>query len=243
LAGRKNETKGFLVVTAVIALLALYLLMGNIFIVREITVEGNQSFSDADVIRMSGLSIGGSIFRVNTEETLRNLSLSGTVKPIDVAREYPSTIKLTVKEREPSIYVDCYGMILIVDDEGVMMQHVSTLPGEQYIYVTGLKPTYYNIGRTLETDVKGQVEAMAAVVQAVKTANLVSQISELNVADPDNMYLIARSGMQILLGDAQKLPDKITIAVAAMNDLSARGIVGGRLDVRTGRFADFLEEQ
>ena len=243
MAAKRNETKVFLVITAVVAFLALYLLAGNIFIVREISVEGNSALSDADVIRMSGLNVGGSIFRVNREEALRSIALSGTVKPLDISVSYPSTITLTVKEREPSVYVDCYGVILIVDDEGVMMESVSTLPEEQYLYVTGLKPTGFNIGRTLETDVKGQVEAMAAVVQAVKATNFVSQVSELNVMNPDNMYLIARSGMQILLGDKENLENKLAIAVASMNDLSARGIVRGRLDVRTGRFADFREEQ
>ena len=67
MASRKREAKGLLLVAIVVMVLALYVLAGNVFIVREIVVEGNQNLSDADVIRMSGLSIGDSIFRVDAQ--------------------------------------------------------------------------------------------------------------------------------------------------------------------------------
>ena len=41
MASRRRETKGFLLVAALVAVLALYILAGNVFVVREIEVEGN----------------------------------------------------------------------------------------------------------------------------------------------------------------------------------------------------------
>ena len=107
------------------------------------------------------------------------------------------------------------------------------------MYVTGVKPTRYSVGSTIATDVRGQVEAMSAALAAIRQANAVSAVSELNVENPDNMYLVARSGMVVMLGDSENLAGKLLLAGAAMNDLQARGITQGRLDVRSGTQADF----
>ena len=239
MASRRRETKGFLLVAALVAVLALYILAGNVFVVREIEVEGNQDLSDADIIRMSGLSIGGSIFRVNAQDAMHSLSSYGKIKPLSVTTQLPDTVVLTVEERTPGAYVDCYGVILVLDDEGVMMERVNALPGDTLVYVTGVKPTRYSMGSTIATDVRGQVEAMSAALAAIRQANAVSAVSELNVENPDNMYLVARSGMVVMLGDSENLAGKLLLAGAAMNDLRARGITQGRLDVRSGTQADF----
>ena len=42
-----------------------------------------------------------------------------------------------------------------------------------------------------------------------------------------------------MLGDSENLAGKLLLAGAAMNDLQARGITQGRLDVRSGTQADF----
>lgn len=80
---------------------------------------------------------------------------------------------------------------------------------------------------------------MSAALAAIRQANAVSAVSELNVENPDNMYLVARSGMVVMLGDSENLAGKLLLAGAAMNDLQTRGITQGRLDVRSGTQADF----
>ena len=47
-------------------------------------------------------------------------------------------------------------------------------------------------------------------------------ISELNVENPDNMYLIARSGMVVVLGNSENLDNKLVLASAAISDFAMR---------------------
>ena len=101
MASRKREAKGFLLVAIVVMVLALYVLAGNVFIVREIVVEGNQNLSDADVIRMSGLSIGDSIFRVDAQNAMHNLASYGQVKALGVSTQLPDTVVISVEKRTP----------------------------------------------------------------------------------------------------------------------------------------------
>ena len=239
MASRKREAKGFLLVAIVVMVLALYVLAGNVFIVREIVVEGNQNLSDADVIRMSGLSIGDSIFRVDAQNAMHNLASYGQAKALGVSTQLPDTVVISVEERTPGAYVDCYGVVLVLDDEGVMMERVNALPGDSLVYVTGVKPTRYSVGSAIATDVKGQVEAMSAALTAIRQAGAVSMVSELNVENPDNMYLIARSGMVVVLGNSENLDNKLVLASAAISDLQARGVTQGQINVRSGKYADF----
>ena len=64
-------------------------------------------------------------------------------------------------------------------------------------------------------------------------------VSELNVENPDNMYLIARSGMVVVLGNSENLGNKLVLASAAISDLQARGVTQGQINVRSGKYADF----
>ena len=237
MASRKREAKGLLLVAIVVMVLALYVLAGNVFIVREIVVEGNQNLSDADGIRMSGLSIGDSIFRVDAQNAMHNLASYGQAKALGVSTQLP--VVISVEERTPGAYVDCYGVVLVLDDEGVMMERVNALPGDSLVYVTGVKPTRYSVGSAIVTDVKGQVEAMSAALTAIRQADAVSMVSELNVENPDNMYLIARSGMVVVLGNSENLDNKLVLASAAISDLQARGVTQGQINVRSGKYADF----
>lgn len=95
------------------------------------------------------------------------------------------------------------------------------------------------MGSAIVTDVKGQVEAMSAALTAIRQAGAVSMISELNVENPDNMYLIARSGMVVVLGNSENLDNKLVLASAAISDLQARGVTQGQINVRSGKYADF----
>lgn len=63
---------------------------------------------------------------------------------------------------------------------------------------------------------------MSAALTAIRQAGAVSMISELNVENPDNMYLIARSGMVVVLGNSENLDNKLVLASAAISDLQAQ---------------------
>ena len=48
--------------------------------------------------------------------------------------------------------------------------------------------------------------------------------------------------MTVLLGNTENMPDKIAWMAAALSDLEARGERGGKLDVYSGRKADYIPE-
>ena len=106
------------------------------------------------------------------------------------------------------------------------------------MYVTGLKASYYTLGRQLDT-ADGRVAAMKAVVEALKARGATGYVSELNVTDTADLRVLTRTGMTVLLGDTGDMLNKVTWMAGALADLEARGETTGQLDVSSGTKADY----
>ena len=63
------------------------------------------------------------------------------------------------------------------------------------------------------------------------------------MSDVDNLRLITRTGIQVDLGDAENMDNKIAWMKGAVSDLERRGEGGGTLDVRSGSKADYTRPQ
>ena len=83
---------------------------------------------------------------------------------------------------------------------------------------------------------------MKATVEALKAHGAMAYASEINVEDVDDLRIITRTGITVLLGSADNMGDKIAWMAGALADLEARGEVHGSLDVSSGTKADFKPE-
>ena len=70
---------------------------------------------------------------------------------------------------------------------------------------------------------------------------MMSVMSELNLSDRYNIYLVSTSGVQIMLGDEENIPDKLVWAQAVLEKLTQEGVRRGILDVSTGRNAVYAD--
>ena len=75
----------------------------------------------------------------------------------------------------------------------------------------------------------------------LEAKNMTGQISELNVADRYNLYLVSQTGVQIMLGDEENIPDKLVWARAVLEKLTQEGVRRGVLDVSTGKNAVYAD--
>ena len=91
--------------------------------------------------------------------------------------------------------------------------------------------------KKIESGTDGQITAMSRVLNALDAAGMQMTVSELNVADPDNIYLISQSGIQILLGDDENLDAKLAWTQAVVDRLTAEGVMHGVVDVSSGNNA------
>lgn len=220
--------------------LALWLLLTNVvFVVREVQVIGAGEIPEADVRRLSGIRLGSRISAVDAERVRLDVESDGRVAFVSLARRLPNRVVLTVRPRTEDAVILQAGKIVVLDSEGyVVSAGGDRLPEGNAVYVTGIKASYYTLGRQLDT-ADGRVGCMRAVLEALKAQRATAYVSELSVADTADLRVITRTGITVLLGDSSNMTEKITWMAGTLADLEARGETTGTLDVSSANKADY----
>ena len=239
--GRQSGLSGLLLV-ALLALAVGVLLRGQVFIVRNIIVDHVETVAPNDVIRKAGLSLGVSVFAVDESRIRQSFEREGLIAFDGLERRLPDTIRLIVHERARRAVVNYLGVALVIDDQGVVMEQLGEMPAYNLTVVTGIHATSYHVGGRLLSDLPMQVETMLKVLSAIGAQGIDSRISELNVADLDNMYMMEQGGMMVKFGDETALQDKLLWMRSVLDQqLYPKGTNRGILDVSSGTSAVYVE--
>ena len=230
----------FIMALAALVLLALFL-DNSVFILKDVRISGESGMEDTDVVRLAHVEFGGHMRGMDKAEIKRNIELSGTLKCIDVATELPSTLVITVERRQGRFVTDYGGNIALMDGEGYVISTTREIPEGEYLYVTGLSPASATPGRQIGAH-RDRTDAMCAVLSAIDRSGCADYISELNVDSVDSLYFYSRTGIQVMLGDAENMDSKLIWMKYALMDLESRGETSGRLDVTSGTQADYSHE-
>ena len=241
-SAKRRRRKNILpaVILAAILAIAVYLLLDNyVFVVRDIEVIGAQTMGAEDVIRLAQLPIGKPLRQVREEKVRRALESTGRVALESLQTKLPNRVLLTVRERRQAALVQNAGQVLALDSDGVVIAQYQSVPEESSVYVTGLNVRHFALGSQIGGDSQA-VEDMVAVLRALQAVDAEALVSELNVADSQQLYFYSRTGIQVMLGSNDNMERKLQWMKSALLDLEGRGETRGRLDVSSGNKADFL---
>lgn len=242
--GRKRKRQSIwprLAAAAVLAL-ALWLLLANVvFVIRNVLVDGAGEIPPEEVLRLSGIRLGSPMGRVNENEVRLAVESDGRLAFVGLEKRYPNGLLLKVRLRSHDAVVLQGGKVLVLDSDGYVAQVADHMPEEQIPYVSGLRASYNLLGRQVDT-ADGRCAAMSAILKALKERGAVQYASEISVEDIEDLRIISRTGITVLLGNAENMSDKIAWMAGALADLEARGETSGRLDVVGGAKADFRPE-
>ena len=229
-----------LVLLMPVALLALWLTLDHyVFLVRRVEVVGSQTIAEADVVRASGIRLGSRLRTLDVNAIQTSVDATGALAFVDVKPRYPVTVRLTVRERSHDAVILQAGKLLVLDSDGYVISANDTLPAQSIPYVTGLKPNTYRLGKQLDAT-PARLNGMKAVLEALKARGATGYASELDVEYPADLRILTRTGMTVQLGTADDMDQKIAWMAGALKDLESRGETLGRLDVSSGKRADYL---
>ena len=110
---------------------------------QTITVEGETRYDYADIVSVSGLYVGQSVFSVNKVQACDNiLEAFPYIESINIESRSVSEVCITVKEVTVMGAVHCGGQWLLVSTEGKGLETldiVGTRPS-RYLYLRGITP-------------------------------------------------------------------------------------------------------
>ena len=238
---RKQSPWPLLAAVAVLGLCLWLLLTNAVFVVRQVQVVGSGEVPETDVLRLSSIRLGKPMNSVRESDVRLAVESDGRLAFVGLERQYPNRLLLTVRPRTRDALMLQGGRTLVLDSEAYVVQVAEQMPDARIPYVSGIKASFYNLGRQLDT-ADGRCPAMTSIIEALKAHSATPYASEINVENTEDLRIITRTGMTVLLGNAENMGDKIAWMAGALADLESRGEINGSLDVSSGTKADFKPE-
>lgn len=206
-----------LLFTAVITVFVI-LCLNFFFRVKNIELTGTSRYSREDIISLTSISEGMSIFSAS------NRSLSGVnerlayIKEFRVIRKFPDTVVIEALEDTPRYYAELYGEYFILSDELRILERTFEEPKrEDNALIELLLPQINSalVGRTIEFPTDVSQRYVSAYIDALEASPIYERTNAFDLRDRFNLALIASDIYIVKLGNGDELGTKLT-AVAGM---------------------------
>lgn len=244
-AQKRRRTHGFFKFLGLLTVLTIGLVVGQqtLFRLETVYVVGNEEKTPQEVVMASGLVRGRNMITIEEEDVTEALSQDHTIIFKGMQKEYPNTIYLYIEERKTVAAMQWLGILYTLDREGVVMKEsTSSTPPAGMPVVTGFRVSNINVGQQLLVRSENQMEAYREIMEELELQMYQSQVAEINLADPSNIYLITVEGVTVRLGDASYMQAKIGAVRTDMAYLRQLGKTSGILDVTIPEDAKYMPE-
>lgn len=121
------------------------------FALKDITVVGASRAVPEELVAASGLVQGQNLFTFSKDEVASRLKANPWLESVEIDRDLPGSIEITVRERNPIAIVKL-DALYVMDSKGVVFKRYSGEEGLDLPVVTGLsKESLASDGENLET--------------------------------------------------------------------------------------------
>ena len=152
-----------------------------------LTVDGLETRDASEVAAVFEADNGQSLASVDVSERRQQLLAIDWVKEARVSKIWPNAVQVVVRERAPVALVPLAGddAVRMIDADGVLLAYRST-GGDGLPVMTGID---------LEMDLRARqdrVKLFMAVMDACSVQRFSERVSEINVADLGNAFVLAK---------------------------------------------------
>ncbi|MFC2095515.1 cell division protein FtsQ/DivIB [Candidatus Bipolaricaulota bacterium] len=194
-------------------IIALYTPWLRICDVREVVVSGNQHASTADLVVLSQLHRGQTIFSVPTRLVRRQLETHPWVKRASVRRIYPHTIQLAVEERQVIAWTQhpSENSRIAIADGGVIVGRDEAISSSLEVVGAGFSG-WENGGSLLSSQV-------AQLLEALQVTFCELAVRSVDVTDLRSIELFLENDLHVRLGDLSYTQDRLAALAALCREI------------------------
>ena len=210
-----------------IVVLGLYFIAfhSGIFNVKEITVENNAHYTDAQIIELSGILIGDNIFRTRVSAVQDKLERDPYIRSAGVSWVLPSSIEIVLDERAESVLVSYGDSYAIVDYDGVILR--MTQEQLKIPVIAGLTPIDPEAGKALKAEEAGLLKPGLDFMKTVEDSGFYIKRLDLGPVVP-RAYVL---DMLVLEGELRNMEKNIMEIKRVIADLDSKGVERGTISV------------
>jgi len=183
---------------------AVALYRAPIFMVEDVQVRGASHLSSAQVQEIADLPGEVGLLRLRVGEVADRLEANPWVAEATVERDFPSTLRLTVKERIPAAVVDAGGEnVWLVSTDGYWLGRGTTNDGTRVVITDVEKPS----------PKAGASVAQPEVANAIRVLNGLSpelrkKIVSVSAGSVEETALKTKDDVEIFIGEGTSMKEK-----------------------------------
>lgn len=167
-------------ISVIVVGLGLLLYFTPVMSARNVVVVGLGAVTQEEVTNAAGVAPGTPLLQVDTDTVAERIAGIRRVATVRVQREYPSTLRVTIVEREPVVVKDYPDGPHLFDRDGVDFAIGVPPPGVPYLDTKNPGPNDAPTKAALEvmTSLRPEVAAQVARVDAPSVAAITLQLTD-----------------------------------------------------------------
>jgi cell division protein FtsQ len=208
---RMNRQPSFSFFYGILFLLSVFLVFFNseLFSIVDVRVEGEQDLSQEDVLFLTKLNKGRSIFQVNQKEVRENLLRSPQIASARVKIQLPNRVLIEITERRPACLLLYQDNLLVVGEDSIVIGVKDENEPIELPVVTGIQLSRVQCGeRITSPKFKTAMEILMFADDGLR--EILSEIDLTNyrlLLDLPNW----RRSLRVELGDGENIEEKIAL--------------------------------
>ncbi len=217
-----------ILIISVIVGIGIFLFVSPVFNIVEIKVENANKISENTYISLSELKKEENIFRINKSKIREKIKTESYVEEVEIRRELPGTVILTVEERKPQYRIEKNGgLYMYIDKNGYYLEE--TTENINMPILRGIKTNIDNIkpgDRLLEDDLE-KFNDVIKIVDGITNNNVETELSIIDISDKNKYVLeFVSVNKKVILGDISNLSTKMIWIKYFMKDKeNEKGII------------------
>jgi cell division protein FtsQ len=228
-ARRRRRVLGWGLAAIALAAGVAYLIRTPLFGLSAVRVEGTRAVAQAEIARASEVRIGEPYLGLDMAAIRARVAALPRVESVRVTRDYPSSLRITVTERQAVASVSTGSLFWLVAADGTVLDSAGSQPAEVPYVASVPLPAGVGPGSRLPP---GNELTNALTALGGMDPRLKRQISGVRARTLDSLEFTLRDGSRVLYGLAVDQPAKDAAVLLVRRTLKREGREAQRIDVR-----------
>lgn len=222
---RKKIKKLFMLFIMLVSICITLCLKLPYFFIRDIKINGNNYISAKNIVTLSNIKEGNNIFYINLKEAKNNILSNPYISNVSITRKLPSTIVISVKERDAIFYNNIDNIFYILDKDGIVLQKRDNISGLKLVKLDGIDYSKCEVGKPIQDSDKRKLDAVVALGDIMKNNKVSQGISLVDVNNSVDIK-VYYGEICIKLGNADDMEKKFNKALNILDRQELKGVKG-----------------
>jgi len=160
------------------------------FNITSITVENNKNTDAQKIIQLSGIQTGNNIFYVKTSKASDKIMEDPYFTSIKISRKLPSSIVISVVEREAIYYSAKDNKFAVIDKDGILLELKDDISKMKLIKLDGFDMKKSEVGKQIVGTDERQLQILKTLAGMTGAKTFMAGVASIDLSNPSaiNMY-------------------------------------------------------